>query len=199
MSYFTNATISCFIIICLHSPRVIGKVSQQNRAKRKRKRTGALDAGIDLPYHRSWHQFSSFTILRFALTKLSLIRYFFQVSRPDSSSPGQGIIAVIRDTVRACTIQEADCCFPRVDGFMHTCCAGPCIRVKARVKRSYVASNRAWNSRFPFPIELKSDRTMRIDDDSIQRSIHSIIFFLFSLTKALIWIIDDAKLSRKEK
>lgn len=75
MSYFTNATISCFIIICLHSPRVIGKVSQQNRPKGKRKRTGALDAGIDLPYHRSWHQFSSFTILRFALTKLSLIRY----------------------------------------------------------------------------------------------------------------------------
>lgn len=75
MSYFTNATISCFIIICLHSPRVIGKVSQQNRPKRKRKRTGALDAGIDLPYHRSWHQFSSFTILRFALTKLSLTRY----------------------------------------------------------------------------------------------------------------------------
>lgn len=75
MSYFTNATISCFIIICLHSPRVIGKVSQQNRPKRKRKRTGTLDAGIDLPYHRSWHQFSSFTILRFALTKLSLTRY----------------------------------------------------------------------------------------------------------------------------
>lgn len=75
MSYFTNATISCFIIICLHSPRVIGKVSQQNRPKGKRKRTGALDAGIDLPYHRSWHQFSSFTILRFALTKLSLTRY----------------------------------------------------------------------------------------------------------------------------
>lgn len=160
MSYFTNATISCFIIICLHSPRVIGKVSQQNRAKRKRKRTRALDAGIDLPYHRSWHQFSSFTILRFALTKLSLT-FVFQVSRPDSSSPGQGIIAVIRDTVRACTIQEADCCFPRVDGFMHTCCAGPCIRVKARVKRSYVASNRAWNSRFPFPIELKSDANRR--------------------------------------
>lgn len=75
MSYFTNATISCFIIICLHSPGVIGKVSQQNRPKRKRKRTGALDASIDLPYHRSWHQFSSFTILRFALTKLSLTRY----------------------------------------------------------------------------------------------------------------------------
>lgn len=87
--------------------------------------------------------------------------FVFQVSRPDSSSPGQGIIAVIRDTVRACTIQEADCCFPRVDGFMHTCCAGPCIRVKARVKRSYVASNRAWNSRFPFPIELKSDANRR--------------------------------------
>lgn len=140
MSYFTNATISCFIIICLHSPRVIGKVSQQNRPKRKRKRTGALDAGIDLPYHRSWHQFSSFTILRFALTKLSLTRYL--------SSKFLGRIPAVPGRELSplsvtCTIQEADCCFPRVDGFMHTCCAGPCIGVKARVKRSYVASNRA--------------------------------------------------------
>lgn len=145
MSYFTNA-ISYFLFYynlpTLSSRNWKGLAAKQGEKKEK-KNTGArcryrftvpqILASIFKLHH------TSFRINKIVAHPL----FVFQVSRPDSSSPGQGIIAVIRDTVRACTIQEADCCFPRVDGFMHTCCAGPCIRVKARVKRSYVASNRA--------------------------------------------------------
>lgn len=163
MSYFTNA-ISYFLfyynLLTLSSRNWKGLAAKQAEKKEKKNRGARCRYRFTVPQilasiFKLHH--TSFRINKIVAHPL----FVFQVSRPDSSSPGQGIIAVIRDTVRACTIQEADCCFPRVDGFMHTCCAGPCIRVKARVKRSYVASNRAWNSRFPFPIELKSDANRR--------------------------------------
>lgn len=180
MSYFTNA-ISYFLfyynLLTLSSRNWKGLAAKQAEKKEKKNRGARCRYRFTVPQilasiFKLHH--TSFRINKIVAHPL----FVFQVSRPDSSSPGQGIIAVIRDTVRACTIQEADCCFPRVDGFMHTCCAGPCIRVKARVKRSYVASNRAWNSRFPFPIELKSDANRRRFHPEINSFDN--FFFIFS-------------------
>lgn len=94
------------------------------------------------------YQFSSsFNHTSFRINKIVAHPLFvFQVSRPDSSCPGQGIIAVIRDNVRACTTQR--CCKRRIASLarivscaMFICCVRKCTRfAHPHVERSYVAA-----------------------------------------------------------
>lgn len=99
MSYFTNA-ISYFLfyynLLTLSSRNWKGLAAKQAEKKEKKNRGARCRYRFTVPQilasiFKLHH--TSFRINKIVAHPL----FVFQVSRPDSSSPGQGIIAVIRD------------------------------------------------------------------------------------------------------